>query len=244
MNLKIMSDETMSEWNATFQLLAPIHENSIKDVEGIEFDIEESPGGGVNLKGFVIRVPPSVIDDAFLYAQEKANKIFAYLRLLHRYPIQGFLASIAENKPEGEIKRGFAQVTIDTIIHKSFDVDFSSIRDVLENRDVKLSRQLAHYNMGLESKDVVTKVSQFFQVVEDESDTERKFISKYRWVRNIVSHPTGDKPETKDRAEKFFGKNYVDLSDPRDMDKLKDALKPIEKKAREILEGKLGGPIH
>lgn len=238
----------MSEWNATFQLLAPIHENSIREVEGIEFDKEISPGGGIKLKAFVIRVPPSVIDDAFLYAQAKANRIFAYLSVLHRYPIQGFLASIIENKTTGEIKKGYTTVSIDTIIHKSFDVDFSPIKDVLENKDIMLSRQLAHYSMGLESKDVVTKVSQFFQVAEDEYIVKGKsthpFIEKYRWVRNIVSHPTGDHPETKTNAEKFFGKNYVDLSDPRDMEKLKDALKPIEKEAREILENKLGGPIY
>ncbi|KUK97281.1 MAG: hypothetical protein WCY97_03945 [Methanothrix sp.] len=244
-----MADEKTSEWNATFQLLAPIHENSIKGVESIEFDIEESPDGGIKLKGFVIRVPSLVIDDAFLYAQAKANRIFDYLRVLHGYPIQGFLASIVENKPTGEIKQGYTRVSIDTIIHKSFDVDFSSIKDVLENNDIKLSRQLAHYSMGLESKDVVTKVSQFFQVAEDEYSVKRgkpahPFIKKYRWVRNIVSHPTGDFEETKTNAEKIFGKNYIDLSDPSDMDKLEKALEPIEKEAREILERKIGGPIY
>ena len=95
--------------------------------------------------------------------------------------------------------------------------------------------------MGLKSEYIPIKVQQFFQVAEDEYSEKHQFITEYRWVRHIVSHPEINKSkEAKKKAEDYFGKNYVDLSSPSDMEKLKKALIPIETEAKKIIDDKFG----
>ena len=100
-------------------------------------------------------------------------------------------------------------------------------------------RQLAHYRMGIESEDLTTKIQQFYQVAEDEYKNDDPFILKYNFVRHISSHPQLDRKAAKEMAEKYFGKNYLDLSDPRDIEKLRGALGPIRAEAEKIIYSKL-----
>ena len=237
-----MSDEVKSEgnlgWEAKIQFFGPILEESIKEINGITFEIE-TKDSGIILKGFTVKTPSMSADDAFLYAQEIADRIFDYLSANHGYHIKGYLSNITEIKPKGEKKKGIATLAVDMILHKPKKLDFSEIEPLLKKKDVKLMRQLAHYRMGLESIDLVTKVQQFYQVAEDEYKKDNPFIVKYFFVRHILSHPQLDSKAAKEAAEKYFGKNYIDLSDPRDLERLKDALVPIRAEAKKIIDSKL-----
>lgn len=238
-----MSDEVKSEgklgWEAKIQFFGPILEESIKEPDGITFDIETRESG-IILKGFTVLTPPMSADDAFLYAQEIANRIFDYLSAIHGYHIKGYLSNITEIKPKGEKKTGMAQIAASAIIHKAMKLDFGEIEPLLKKKDTKLMRQLAHYRMGLESSDLVTKVQQFYQVAEDEYDDKNPFIEQNKWVRHIISHNVLDKSKTaRKKAEDYFGKNYIDLSDPEDIKKLQKALGPIQAEAKKIIDSKL-----
>ncbi|MDD3709445.1 MAG: hypothetical protein PHH78_03890 [Methanothrix sp.] len=229
-----MIDE--SEWIAEFELFGPILIKSIKDVDGIIFDIEKH-SDLVSLKGFSITVSSAAPDDAFICAQEKANRIFDYLSFLRGYAIGGYLKKIIENKPIGERKTGALQFKTDIILFDAEDIDFGPIKDILENKNVKLSRQLAHYSMGLKSEYIPIKVQQFFQVAEDEYDSKHRFIEEYRWVRHIVSHPELNKSKIamEKAKERGFDECYVDLSNPRHMNKLQESLIPIKTEAHNII---------
>lgn len=238
-----MSDEVKSEgklgWEAKVQFFGPILEESIKEIDDITFDLEKRDSGIV-LKGFTVKTPQMSAENAFIYAQEIANRVFDYLSAMHGYSIKGYLSNITEIKPKGETKRGYAQVAMSQISHKAMKLDFGEIEPLLKKKDIKLMRQLAHYRMGLESRDLVTKVQQFYQVAEDEYDDKNPFIEQNKWVRHIVSHNVLDKSKTaKKKAEDYFGKNYIDLSDPEDIKKLQKALGPIQAEAKKIIDSKL-----
>lgn len=225
-------------WEANIRFFAPISEKSIKEIEDLAFDIEERKSG-IALRGFIIKTPPMSADNAFLYSQEIANRVFDYLSAIHKYHITGYLSNITEIKPAGEMKTGIAHLATDAIIHKDFDLDLREIEPLLKKRDIKLMRQLAHYRMGLESRDLVTKVQQFYQVAEDEYTKDNSFIKEYNFVRHISSHPQLNRKTAKEAAEKYFGKNYIDLSDPKDMEKLQRSLDPIKLEAKKIIDSKL-----
>lgn len=226
-------------WEAEIRFFGPLSEKSIKEIDDLSFDIETRESNIV-LKGFVVKTPPMGADDAFLYAQEIANRVFDYLSAIHGYHITGYLSNITEIKPKGEKKTGIAPSKFHSIKHKAMDLDFSEIEAILNKKDIKLMRQLAHYRMGLESRYLVTKIQQFYQVVEDEYGDENQFIKDNRWVRHIVNHNELNKgKDAREKAEAVFGKNYLDLSDPKDIERLKEALGPIQTEAEKIINSKL-----
>ena len=226
-------------WEAKIRFFGPLSEKSIKEIDDLSFDIETNESDIV-LKGFVVKTPPMSADDAFLYAQEIANRVFDYLSAIHGYHITGYLSNITEIKPKGEKKTGIAQSKFHSIKRKPMELDFSEIEPILKKKDIILIRQLAHYRMGLEARYLVTKIQQFYQVAEDEYDEKNQFIKDNKWVRNIVSHKelTQNKSSI-EKAEDVFGKNYLDLSNPKDIERLKEALGPIQTEAEKIITSKL-----
>jgi hypothetical protein len=62
---------------------------------------------------------------------------------------------------------------------------------------------------------------------------------KYRYVRNLVSHPKLNKSCVVSQATARFGKPYIDPSSPEDLDKLREDAKSLMEKAKEALLNKL-----
>jgi hypothetical protein len=241
-------------WEVRFNLTTPVSEKSIKEIEGIRFDIESHPSG-IELKGFSIIIPTTNEEEARILAEGKANRIFDYLSWIHNRPITGNFLSMIELRPSGEVRRGMVSFSASAIIHNPVDLDFSLIRDILEGRDEKLLRQLGHYSMGLKAIDIVSKYRDFYQVIEDEQeridtsaiiplerieDIDSETIK--RVIRNLSSHPVlSQNKKHASIATALLGRPYLDISNLQDKKLIEDNLKAIKDQAEEILIPKLRG---
>lgn len=241
-------------WEVKYKLTAPISEKSIKEIEGIRFDIA-SHSNGVELKGFKIFIPVTNEREARILAEGKANRIFDYLSWIHNRPITGDFYGMTEIRPTGEARIGIATISTSAIIHNPVDLDFSLIRDILEGRDEKLLRQLGHYSMGLKAIDVVSKYREFYQVIEDELEgidtsgiqpleniecIDGEIVKKV--VRNLSSHPVLSKNKRHASiAMALLGRPYLDMSNPYDKKLIDENLKLVKEEAQRFIIPKLRG---
>jgi len=241
-------------WEVRFKLITPISEKSVKEIEGIRFDIASHPNG-IELKGFTIVIPATNEREARILAEGKANRIFDYLSWIHNRSITGDFCGMTEIRSAGEVRSGMAILSVSAIIHNPVDLDFSLIRDILEGRDERLLRQLGHYSMGLKAIDVVSKYREFYQVIEDElertdtsdimpleniEDIDSDTIKKV--VRNLSSHPVLSKNKRHaSTATALLGRPYLDMSNPQDKKFIYDNLKIVKEEAQEIMIPKLRG---
>ena len=239
-----MNSSKECRWEAVFSFSPPVHEIGIAVPEGfslpdgsefkIKFDTERK-NESVIIKGFSIVTPTLPSREALYFAQKTANRIFDLMSAIHNYPIEGCLSNMVEIKPEGEVKTGIKEMTVNAILHKPEDLDFNkdSIKNVFQNKDEMLMRQLSHFRRGLETDDTITKIRDFYQICEDEYSPGHFFIEKYKYVRNIMSHPVVK------QEKKLLGKKFMDPSDPKDMEVIKSDSKTIESEARKIINSKI-----
>lgn len=241
-------------WEVRFTLITPVSEKSIKEIEGIRFDIE-SHSNGIELKGFTIIAPVTNKEEARILAEGKANRIFDYLSWIHNRSITGDFCGMTEIRPAGEARSGIVTLGVSAIIHNPVDLDFSLILDILEGRDERLLRQLGHYSMGLKATDVVSKYREFYQIIEDEQeridtsgtkslerieDIDSETIKKV--IRNLSSHPVLSKNKKHASiAAALLGRPYLDMSNSQDKRLIEDNLKAVKEEAQEILIPKLKG---
>lgn len=241
-----MNNSERCQWKAVFRFPLHIREKNIAKFEGIEFKIAfdtEKVREGIILKGFSIITPTLTRQEAFHFVREKANRIFDYISAIHNYSIEGYLSNMVEVKTEVEVKTGYAEFSADAILHKPEDLDFNkdSVKSVLQNNDEKLMRQLSHFRRGLKTDDVITKIREFYLIIEDEYPLKHPFREGYKYVRHLQSHAEMDRLNSIDtkKAITLLGKKYMDPSNPKDMEAIKRDLKIIEREARKIINSKI-----
>ncbi|MFZ3170299.1 MAG: hypothetical protein WA130_22020 [Candidatus Methanoperedens sp.] len=239
-----MNSSERCKWEAIFNFPSNILEKSITATEGVDFKIEfnvEKVENGIIFKGFSIITPILTRQEAVNYVQEKANRIFDYMSAIHNRSIEGYLSNMISIKPKGEVRTGLKILTAEYVLHKPEDLDFNEefIKNVLRNKNEKLMRQLSRCRRGLKTDDVITKIREFYQIIEDEYPLGHPFLKKYLYVRNLQSHPTLENPSSKTPAEERLEKNYIDPSNPKDMEAMKTDSKIIEIEAKRIIDSKL-----
>lgn len=230
----------MVQWRAIFNLQSPIHEKGIVEIEGIEFNTE-NVNETIVIKGFSIITPTLEYDKAKNYAMEKANRIFDYISAIHNYAIKGYLSNMTEEKPQGETKTGIIQINLSSVIHKPEYLDFSkkSLENILNGTDIKFQRQLSHFRTGLEVDHIITKIQEFYKIIEDEYDEQHPFNKENKYIRHLISHPELTHKQHKKSAEDKLGKPYFDPSNPEDREKIKKDVEKIKNEARKIIKNKL-----
>lgn len=233
----MMSPETGSMgWVANFELSWRILEYSIKDVTGITSDIWKNELGTIFLKGFSLQIPPSIAEEALIIALEKGNRVANYLSSIHLLPVEAYLQNITEIKPEGEVKTGIAQITGNGNIHQPVDLDFGSVKKMLDCNDPKALRQLAHYSMGLRySSDPINQLREFYLVLEDEYGKDYSLLISYRYVRNALCHPELDKSNQIKKLLVDIGEKSLDPSSPKAMELIKTKVQPLKKEAETVV---------
>lgn len=232
--------KNMVQWRAIFNFHSPVHEKSIVGTEGIEFNTE-NVNESIAIKGFSIITPSLEYDRAKNYANEKANRIFDYMSAIHNYAIKGYLSNMTEHKPLGEKKTGIVQMNGSLVIHKSENLDFSkkSFEDVFNGKDEKFQRQLSHFRNGLEVDNIITKILEFYKIIEDEYNKQHPFIEENKYIRHLMSHPELTYEKHKESAIDKLGKQYFDPSNPEDIEKLKKDVEVIKNEARKIIKNKI-----
>ena len=236
-----MNSSKRCQWEVVFRFPSPFLEKSITNAEGLEFGLEfdtEKVEEGIILKGLSIITPILTKKEADDFAQENANRIFDYLSAIHNYPIEGYLSNMVEVKTEEEVKTGYKKFSVGTTVHKPEDLDFNKDSfKVLTAK--KLARQLSHFRRGLKTDDVIEKIREFYLICEDEYPQEHQFLEDVKHIRTLLSHPELNRLEYVAKAKTLVGKNYLDPSDPRDMDAITEYSNKTEKEAREIIKRKI-----
>lgn len=236
-----MNSSGRCQWKAVFRFHPHgIHEKSISETEGIEFDTEKTEGG-ICLKGFSLTTPHLTMKESLHFVWEKANRIFDYMSAIHNRSIEGRLDRIIRMGAEGEVRTGYVNCSADLILHRPVDLDFNkdSATSVLQNSDKQFMRQLSHFRRGLETNNTVTKVREFYLIIEDQYPPDHVFIQDYSYVRHLQNHPELTRSKHAKKAKKLIEKIHMDPSDPKDMEAIRKPLKEIETEAKRIINGKL-----
>lgn len=248
--------EELSKWTANFLFHnTPLTVLELKSkINNVDFIMElwqprptDTPE--VKLNGFNIIVPNATMKKARFEAEGKANIIFNYLTGIQRYPVRGHLTNMINDKGENMLELE-AKMTL----HKSFVIDLADINKLIEGSDEKQLRQLAHYSRGIEAADIITKYREFYQVFEEDLSkyvpSQRTSIDKIKlmspvdieeyeiliFIRNLVNHPELTKERPKVLAEKLAVKTSLNFNNPEELELVKNYLKIIQEKAKDIVE--------
>lgn len=223
-------------WEAKFKLSWDIAEYSIKDVTGITSDIKKNGLGNIFLKGFSLQIPPSSREEATIIALEKSNRISDYLTSIHRLPVEAYLQSITEIRPAGEMKRGYATLSLGGNVHLPVHLNFANIENLIGCGDIKVLRQLAHYRMGLRySSDPINQLREFYLILEDEYGKGHASLIPYRYVRNALCHPELDVANQIKKLLYDIGEKSIDPSSPKAMELIKTKVQPLKKESEKII---------
>jgi hypothetical protein len=226
-------------WEMNYLLSPKLTEegtNGSENIDGIQFTFNSSDGSLI-LTGFVIRVDASSEDEALTIAQIKANRVLDFLTGVHHLPIGAHLANF--KTPEGKLMVQ-SDLKIKWNQFNAENIDLSSVDDMLKWDNIKLMRQLSHYRMGLKaSDDIITQIREFYMIVEDEKREHSSFISDYKGIRDFVSHPLIRNPYVLKPDGTPFEKNYLDLSDPKAIEKLRIYAGSLNAEAEQIITKKL-----
>lgn len=229
------------KWNAIFNLkpsrIIVAKVNSLPDVK-----LRTDSDGTTFITSIEITTPELSFLDAIKHSEEKANRCADIISFITGLPVSCTLRQINEIGPAGTVRTGAVPFTGGAdlaCMPQEVDLTAPRIYDVLYNKNKKLARQLSHYRRGISSSDVIQKIREFYQVVEDEYSKHHPFIEKYKYVRILLSHPEMDRERSKAEAKKIVGKEYFDPSSPQDMTALEIHLKQIKDEAERIIKSKI-----
>lgn len=222
-----------ARWKAIFELNNPVKINSVKNTGDIKFILEED-----KIIEMEITTPIMDQDNAVLYVKMMCNRVLDVIASLSGINAEAFYRGMTEIT-DNPIKRVHAAIKVTSTLIRLIDLDLTTenIRNILQNKDSKLVRQVAHYRRGLLSEDIVEKIREFYLVLEDEN---QDIADKYKYIRHVVSHPKVDHQKSKEEAIKLLGKPYFDPSSEKDINILKNEMEKLQIEARNILMKYLG----
>jgi len=226
-------------WKVNFSLTDKVLAKTIVDLPDIKL-LTEVVRNNTYITAIEIATPELSFAEATEFSSLAANRCCDLISFVIGRGVSCTLQQINEIGPPGAVKGGFKLFTVGTIIEapKDFDLSTAPFLRVLEDEDQKLARQLSHYRRGIASLDIIEKVREFYQVLEDETGSQ--FKEKYQWLRDLVSHPELTRSTaSKQKATERVRKTYVDLSSPRDIKTLQKQLEQIKLDAKMSLGRKL-----
>ena len=232
-----MSQDDTTTWQAKFHINPHLNVREIKNLSNIRL-IKNSDNNDALATELEITITAPTREDAHNKAIEIANKCVAFLTFRKRFLVTASLYNIGP-QPSGITMTGYSSLAITAIIDKYDNIDLTAepLPGIINNSEDKLSRQLSHYHRAFQTDDVMTKIREFYQVIEDEYNNTGDFIESHKLVRHLVSHPKLHDHKLVKDAKAQFGKEYLDPSE--DLSNLKPILSEIQKEAEKILEGKI-----
>jgi hypothetical protein len=210
-----------------------------KEINDIILDTEKV-GDKIKLKGFSIFTPELTFMEAINHVKEKANRFSDYISAIHNIPITFHLISMVKNV--GGIRertRMSPEINVRVYKPEKLDLNKASFKKVYQNNDIKLARQLAHFRRGLETEDIITKIREFYLIVEDEYGKENHFCKKFSYARHLQAHPYIADQNLLPKVKTLLRKDYMDPSNPQDIEVIKKDETIIEKEAINIIKNKL-----
>jgi len=233
-----MTQGDTTTWQAKFHINPHINVREIKNLPNIRL-IKDSDNNDAKAIELEVTITARTYEDARKKAIEIANKCAAFLTFKKRFLVAATLLNIHRFRPSGITMSGYGNLSVTGNIDNYDNIDLTAepLLGIINNNEAKLSRQLSHYHRALETDDVINKIRELYQVIEDEHNNTSDFIKSHKWVRHFVSHPELNDPVMAEQALKFIGKEYLDPS--QDLSKLKAEVSEMQKEAEKILEGKI-----
>jgi hypothetical protein len=231
-----------SQWKARFNL----HRNGVivSRVTDLSPDVTlvtQSDGCNTHVVSIEIVTPGLSLLDAIDRSQLIANRCADVLSFISGFGVTCSLGQINEINGELGITEGgvMSSATADLAKPEEVDLTKPAFQRVMQEKDAKLALQLSHFRRGLSSSDVIDQIKEFYQVIEGEYGKNDPRFDRYRYVRNLVSHPELNDPNVKNTAIALVGKTYLDPSEPQDLSALMTDLKNIKTEARNIIQLKI-----
>jgi hypothetical protein len=228
------------KWNAIFNLEPRIIVAKVKSLPDVKL-LTVLNGTSTFITEIEITAPELSFIEATKYSEEKANRCADIISFTTGFSVSCTLRQINEVGTAGTVKTGAATYGVAATFYRPQEVNITTPKfsNILHYKDEKLARQLSHFRKGISSSDMVQKIREFYQVVEDEYSKHHPFIEKYKYVRDLVSHPEMTFNRSKAEAKKIVGKEYFDPSSPQDMAALEIHLEQIEGEAERIIKSKI-----
>lgn len=233
-----MTQGDITTWQAKFHINPHINVREIKNLSNIRL-IKDSDNNASKAIELDVTITARTHEDARKEAIELANKCAAFLTFKKRFLVSATLLNINRLRPSGITMTGYGNLSVRGNIDNYDNIDLTAepFLGLINNNEAKLYRQLWHYHRAFETDDVINKIRELYQVIEDEYNNTSDFIKSHKWVRHLVSHPELNDPVTAEQALKSIGKEYLDPS--QDLSNLKAEVSEIQKEAEKILEGKI-----
>jgi hypothetical protein len=233
---EIRNLDRLRRWKARFRLSPSVLLGKIKNTADVRI-VKESNDPNARASVLEIVTPELAYEDARNYALEVANRVADYLSFLKQSSVGATLFNINQIPPRGSKIRIKVPFATRRLVDRPTNIDMSAkpIAQITGEQEAQLARQLSHYRRALETDDVITRVREAYQVIEEDEITYRQFLDNYRYVRHLVSHPKLSKSCAVYQAKKRFGKSYINPSSPEDLAKLCEDAKNLMEKAKEIL---------
>ncbi len=229
-----MAKEEVCHWQANFDLDPPISLYIVQNLPDVQILRCSDDTSALFDKIEVTTRGVASYIEAHLDAVETCNRCTDFLTFIKGFPVK---ATLSEIRPQGS-KTVCVPHDLDFVVaerHTNIDLAEETIERIIRGNDGKLNRQLSHYRRAIETDDVITKIKELYQVIEAEKDKYSQFLKKYKYVRDLLSHPEVNHPPIVQKAKDRFGRAHIDPSSPKDLDELKKDAEKLLVEAREIL---------
>ncbi|OLS14295.1 MAG: hypothetical protein RBG13Loki_2083 [Promethearchaeota archaeon CR_4] len=218
-------------WRVTFDFIPPkILVSRIKNVPDVLL-ITTDEGERKWITSIEMITPELSFTEALISASETANHYADFISFAVNYGVSCTIRQINEVGEGGKPKQGGTIKFLECRVVTPENIDLTKY---VGNEVYR--RQFAHYRKGLSSTDVVERIREFFIVLEDSYPKNDPRLTKWAWVRNLVSHHELIVKGQMIEAEKLIGKHYFDPSTPQDENALHENAVELKKEAKECLE--------
>lgn len=204
---------------AIFKLRDKIAITSQNNSEIVKLLLEQK-GEDSYLLGFEVYVNAQSFIEGTVTATELANRWVNILTFLKGFEVSFYLDRIYEKgKPFGGGSKSF---TIGAVLERSVNIDLTNenLIKIMKGTNQKLNKQLSCYTRAIISNDPITRIREFYLIIDAECAQMGDIQKDYGWVRNIVSHNELTLASQQKKAVNEFGKISIDPSCPKDIDKL------------------------
>jgi hypothetical protein len=171
--------ERLFKWQTIFRLSPPILLGEIGNTADVRL-IKDSDDPNARASRIEIVTPELSYEDARNYALEVANRVTDYLSFVKQSPVGATLSNIKQQIPPADSKFRFQEhFATRRVVDRPTNVDMAArpIAQIIGGQETKLARQLSHYKRALQTDDVINKVREAYQIIEDEG-TELEFLKK------------------------------------------------------------------
>jgi len=182
------------------------------------------------------------LDVPYLFSNEEISRkvntlikpLIERLQYLLNRPLKTECRLFEQIYPPSPVKQGQISSNMSADIHKPIDMPVQE--DILRQDDSTI-KQLHFYNRSVKAQDVIQKIRDLYQVLEEEERRDGyKVPDDMKFTRDAVSHPACDSSKIKEFLRKNIGSETIDITNPDHISFLNAKLEEIRYEAKRIID--------